>query len=630
MGFILYQTKIAQWNRSNKEERGQIMAMLPSQQRRHVKNKRKVNRALEDLQQNHNHSWYKEIMLRNKDNMDNTAIFYRGNEISYREMQEISIKFARSLKAMGISKGNEIIACMANIPEVVYLMLGANKIGAIVNFVCEEFDPECLRKNCYAGEKKVIFISDNCYEQLSRYIDINKFEYRIIISLTDSLPDGKDPYKKYDTDYYDFQNNAQKIKKENPDICLLKDFLSIGNEYNGILSDDGIGLNTEFTITYTSGSTKVGWPKAIIHTNRSYISIGRFHDPDLSLMPAMRNMRGLAHIPTHSNTDLVSSISDTLMQKCTVACEPIYNENFFGRSLIINKPGFVPATRSFWIRTMKNFETDEALKQEKLFFIVNAVVVGESMSKNEEKYINTCFKKLEAGRDMLPRILRPATISFGGGDCEHGGLFFTLLKGTRERMFRRDYGLVPFQLAELAILNEDGTECTYGKVGILAANSPCTMKEYRDDMESTQKFFVRDVYGRIWANCFVWAYMDKHGRIHMIGRVGSELKLKNGYMLPMYKISNIVLSNNNILSCETVTNGERIVSYIEKYPGKEIDEDALIGKIKEVVIQEYGKEMMDIYSIQLLSNEQSFVLTKSGKRNVAHLENMLNIIKKQI
>lgn len=81
------------------------------------------------------------------------------------------------------------------------------------------------------------------------------------------------------------------------------------------------------------------------------------------------------------------------------------------------------------------------------------------------------------------------------------------------------------------------------------------------------------------------------------------MKLKNGYMLPMYKISNIVLSNNNILSCETVTNGERIVSYIEKYPGKEIDEDALIGKIKEVVIQEYGKEMMDIYSIQLLSNE---------------------------
>ncbi len=603
------------------------MNMLPSQQRRHVKNKRKVNRALEELQQNHNHSWYKEIMLRNKDNMDNSAIFYRGNEISYRKMQEVSIKFARSLKAIGISKGNEIIACMANIPEVIYLMLSANKIGAIINFICEEFDPECLRKNCYAGEKKVIFISDNCYEQLKMHIDIKEFEYCVIISLTDSLPDGKNPYKEYDSGYYDFKNHAQKIKKRDSDILLLKDFLSIGNDYCGMLSDGEIGLDTEFTITYTSGSTKVGWPKAIIHTNRSYISIGRFHDPDLSLMPAMRNMRGLAHIPTHSNTDLVSSISDTLMQKCTVACEPIYNENFFGRSLIINKPGFVPATRSFWIRAMKNLSIDGVLKGKKLSFIVNAVAVGESMSRNEEEYINACLKKLDAGRDMLPRILRPATISVGGGDCEHGGLFFTLLKGTRERLFKRDYGLVPFQLAEPIILNEDGTECTYGKVGILAANSPCTMKEYRNDIKSTINFFVRDAYGRIWANCFVWAYMDKHGRIHMIGRVGSEIKLKNNHMLPMYKISNIVLKDKSILSCETVTNGKRIVSYIEKYPGKEIEEDALIGKIKEAVIQEYGKEMMDIYSIQLLSNEQSFALTKSGKRNVAYLENMLNSLK---
>lgn len=605
--------------------------MLPSQQKRHVKNKRKVNKALEDLQRNHNHSWYKEIMLRNKDNMDNFAIFYRGNEISYRKMQEISIKYAKALKAMGISKGEEIIACMANIPEVIYLMLAANKIGAIINFVCEEFDPECLRKNCYAGEKKVIFISDNCYEQLKMHIDMKEFEYCVIISLMDSLPKGKNPYKEYDSDYYDFNNHAQEIKKENSDILLLEDFLSFGKKYNGMLEENGIGLDTEFTITYTSGSTKVGWPKAIIHTNRSYISIGRFHDPDLSLMPAMRNMRGLAHIPTHSNTDLVSSISDVLMQKCTVACEPIYNENFFGRSLIINKPGFVPATRGFWIRAMKNFELDEVLKGKKLSFIINAVAVGESMSRNEEKYINVCFKKLNAGRDMLPGILRPATISVGGGDCEHGGLFFTLLKGTREKVFKRDYGLVPFQLADLIILNEDGTECNYGEVGILAANSPCTMKEYRDDMESTLNFFVRDAYGRIWANCFVWAYMDKHGRIHMLGRAGSEIKLKNGYMLPMYKISNTVLHNKDILSCETVTNGERIISYIEKYPGKKMmDEDAINNKIKKMVIQEYGKEVADIYSVQFLSNEQSFILTKSGKRNVAYLENRLNSLKKEI
>ncbi len=599
------------------------MYILPSQQKKHVRNIGKINRALEELQRNHNHSWYEEIMERNKENMDMPAIFYRGNEITYRKMQENAISYAKSLKVMGVSKGREIVACMANIPEMIYLMLAASKIGAIINFVCESFAPEYLKKLLRTKMKDVIFISDNYYEEIKKHIAINEFEYCVIISLADSLPEHKNPYKKYDNDFYAFENLAQEAKKDNADFLLLEDFLLLGAEFGEKLVSGEIGLDTEFTITYTSGSTKVGWPKAIVHTNRSYISIGRFHDPDLSLMTPMRNMRGLAHIPTHSNTDLVSSISDILMQACTVACEPIYDEYFFGRSLIINKPNIVIATRSFWLRALKNFEIDELLIGKKLPFIISAVAVGESICRNEEIYINDIFRKLNAGRDVLPKFLRPATISVGGGDCEHGGLFFTLLKGSRERFSKSDYGLVPFQLAELAILHEDGTECNYEEDGILVANSLCTMKEYKDDPDSTRKFFVRDAYGRIWANCFVWARMNKRGRIYIHGRMGNEIELGNGYRLPMYRISEIILKNKNVLSCETVTNGERIISYVENYPGMEVDKRLLFEKTRKAIMEKWGREIADIYSIQWISNEQSFVLTKSGKRNIAYLESML-------
>lgn len=602
------------------------MNTLPSQRKKHIRNTGKINRALEDLQQNHNHSWYDEVMDRNKENMNMPAISYRGNEVTYKKMKENSIDYIKSLKAMGISKGREIIACMANIPETIYLMLAANRIGAIINFICENFDPEYLKKIVMPQNEKVIFISDNYYEELKKHIDINKFENCVVISLADSLPGGHNLYKKYENEFYVFKNLAQEIKKDNTDFLLLSEFLLLGKNYDGEKINDEIGLDTEFTITYTSGSTKIGWPKAIVHTNRSYISIGRFHDSDLSLMPSMRNMRSLAHIPTHSNTDLVSCISDSLMQACTVVCEPIYDEHFFGRSLIINKPNIVLATRSFWLRAMKNFETDKFLEGEKLPFIVSAVAVGENICKNEETYINDAFKKLDAGRDMLPRFLRPATISVGGGDCEHGGLFFTLLKGNREKFSKRDYGLVPFQLTELAILREDGTECNYGEDGILVANSPCTMKEYRDDPDSTRKFLIRDAYGRIWASCFVWAYMNKHGRIYIHGRVGNEIKLKNGNKLPMYKISDIILKNKNVLSCETVTNGEKIISYVENYPDMEIDKELLFEKIRKAIMEKWGRDVVNIYSVQLISNKQSFVLTKSGKRNVAYLEGRLEDI----
>ena len=41
-------------------------------------------------------------------------------------------------------------------------------------------------------------------------------------------------------------------------------------------------LDTQFLVTYTSGSTNAKRPKAIIHANRSLITIGRFQDADMS------------------------------------------------------------------------------------------------------------------------------------------------------------------------------------------------------------------------------------------------------------------------------------------------------------------------------------------------------------
>lgn len=190
--------------------------------------------------------------------MSGTAVFYRGTEITYSQLNGYSLSAAKALKNMNAAKGSEIIVCMPNIPEVIYLMLAASRIGAVLNFV--------------------------------RYLD-------------------------WDKDFYSFDNLVMDIKREHP-VLSYQEFL-------------------------------------------------------------------------------------------------------------------------------------------------------------------------QAGKDKLPFFLRPASISVVGGNCEHGGSFFTLLKGTREKLSRNDYGLQPFQLTELEILRDDGTECDYGETGILAANSPCTMKEYWINMEES-------------------------------------------------------------------------------------------------------------------------------------------------
>lgn len=593
----------------------------PSMDKRWVKNPRKVKTILDDLQKNHNHSWYQEIMKRNKHNLDGLAIFYRGNEITYRQMLEHAEALARALKRNGFTKGDEIVACLPNIPETIYLLLAANRLGVIVNFIGAGFAPECIKSICNDSGRRLLIVSDSYFFDLAESLDVAEFENCVVVSLANSLPNHVDPYAEYDNEFYVFTDKTNEIQEKYP-VLSYDAFIRMGADYTGNIDDDSVDLDTEFTITYTSGSTKIGWPKAIVHTNRTYISIGRFHDSDVSRMPAMRNMRGLAHILPHSNTDIASCISDPLMQTCAVACEPIYNEHFFARSILINEPSFAAATRSFWICAMKHFKNDKELTGKTLPFLVNAVAVGEDISPNEERYINKLFKKLNAGCAKLPKPLSPITISVGGGNCEHGGLFFTLLKGTREKFSasKESYGLIPFQLAELAVLREDGTECDYNEMGLLVANSSCTMKEYRGNQKATEEFYIRDAYGRIWGNCNVWAYIDKRGNVHMRGRVGNEIHLKNGATLPVCKISDVVLQSPHILSCETVIRKDsQVVSYIEWLEESNCSVETLIPEIKDRVAKTFGMQLLGQYDIRIVP-DTSYSLTKSGKRNIAVLE----------
>ena len=67
----------------------------------------------------------------------------------------------------------------------------------------------------------------------------------------------------------------------------------------------------------------------------------------------MKKFTVQAHIPTHSNTEIISGISSALMQGSKIALEPIYDKEFFIDTLAINKPTYCLATRSFWVDTMK-------------------------------------------------------------------------------------------------------------------------------------------------------------------------------------------------------------------------------------------------------------------------------------
>ena len=611
----------------------------PSSRIIRTKKGRNAIAGLVHIEHSHNTSWYTELKKRTAKNPNGIALFYRGTKITFKEMFENGNKMAHAMLAAGIKKGDEIPVCLSNTPELVYIMLASNIIGAKLNLFSSHFDKEYINEILDGCSKKLFIGTDDTFSSIENIVASKNITNTILISLADSLPKQPelcDEYEKDLDEYYHYQNLVPQFKKRNPNIQSYEEFVSKGQNNTSEIDDEN-NLDTEFIITYTSGSTKVGRPKQLIHTNRSFITMGVFHDPELCGNPHMPNFRALAHIHTDSNTNLITSISDSLMQEWTVALEPEYDKKKALDYLIINKANQVSMTTSFWVETAKQYLIEkrhhEDGKGKKLPFLFAGLAVGEKTSKGEEKFINKFFRVARAGSGVkIKGLSLPFTsIGIGGGDCEHGGIYYTLWHSLYENLYKlklpkKEYGMCPVPFVHITALrpteDQKYEECEYNEYGIIVANSPVTMKKYKNNPEATEALVLTDELNRDWISSNVYGYIDNLGTVHVKGRVGGEILLKDGTILLPFMIEESVEEDTkNILSCTLTTYEEEIILNIEFQPDAKKKKEEILLSIEKRLAKKYPSLQERNIHIRVIPNEQSFPLTGSGKRNVRALEN---------
>lgn len=587
----------------------------------------KVEEALKELEKNHNTSWAIEMYRRNCNNLENDALFYRGNKINYEEMFCNAYKYASALKKLGYKKNDEIPVCVSNIPEFVYLMLAISFIGAKINVVGNWFDKDYLKKILDSTNSKYFFVSEDNYQNIASVIDDSNIEKIIMFSLSDSLMKDKvgnsiNPYLELEKFPDMFINKVNDYKKNSDkEIINEFEFKNMSNDYLDNVIEN-CSLDDPFAITYTSGTTDPGCPKGCIHSNRSYITLSRFKEKDVSGIPSMKNMTILAHIPTYTHMELSCAISDTLYEKCTLAMEPFYDRDFFIHSLLINKPNFVPAGTGFWIKLCKELNYNDKYKNINMPFLMIPTVTGEGCSLGEEKFFNYTARKHKFGVDKLPFPLAPVTFSIGGGTSESSGIFVTLFKTLQEKgiktlLKKENLGLTPHRFVDLEVLNDEGYYCDIGEAGLLVANSPCNMLSYANQ-ELNKNIYVTDAYGKTWLNLGTYSYKsDASGRVKMKGRLNSDIYSQNGEKVPYYIIEDIVgKDTKNIMSTTLVKlSDDSYVCHIELQPNKKNTYDKVIegimlrlkNRLSEDILQKIHIKVRDFYS--------SFPLAPSGKRD---------------
>jgi len=548
---------------------------------------------------------------------------------------------AKALVKAGVKKGDEIPVCLAQTPEVAYIMLALNKIGAKMNSFGPGFNKEYLKRIMQSCSSKIFISSDNMYGEIKDVVECIGFEKEIIVSLADSLPENPrltDEYESSLSQYYSYDNKRAEFKKQNKEIMSLDEFIETAANEDIEVKDEG-KLDDEFLITYTSGSTKKGLPKALIHKNRSLIVSGTFHDPELSGNPKLKGMRGIAYTHAESNTGLITGISDNLMQGWSVAFEPEYDLKKSLDCLFINKPNYINTSSSFLIESAKQYLLDKRFhengKGRKLPFLLAIFAVGEGLSPGEEKFINIFLRKARAGSGVkINGLSMPfTTVSIGGGDCEHGGIYYTLWKSFYEKLFtlqlrKKPIGLIPVPYAHVSAFRptNDGLyeECNYGEYGIIAANSATSLTRYKENHEATKSLVIQDTNNRNWITANVYGFIDNLGTVHVKDRIGNELTLDDGTKMPLFVIADEILKDTkNIMSCSVVRTNEEIpVAHVQFQPFKKLPDAKILEAMMQRLEKNISREIAKKIRIKLYPIRESLPLAESGKRSILLMENM--------
>ena len=604
------------------------------------KKRKKAFIALEKLQMENNHSWYQEIKERASKDPTATALFYRGTKVSFEDMLSKADEVAIALANAGIVKGDEIPCCLANTPELVYILLAANKIGAKVNLFGTDLNKEYLSEILDSCSRKLLIVSDNNYGKIKDVVETKQYNKKVMYSLANSLPENPelcDEYKPKLDKYYHYDNLVPMFKENDNSIIGFDEFVSSDNNKQIDIIDNN-DLDTEFLVTYTSGSTNVGHPSQMIHTNRSLIVSGRFHDAELSGNPEIKGLRGLAHIHPESNTDIITCISDNLMQLWSVGLEPEYDKNKALDYVLLNEPNYLNMTTSFLVQMAKDYLFNRKGEVGKMPFLFAAFAVGEGTSKGEEKLINKMLRKSRAGSGVkVAGIKLPyTTLSVGGGDCEHGGIYYTLWKKIRSglnylRLEKREYGLMPEPFVQVSafkkISDDIYEECNYNEYGIIGANSITTMEGYKNDKEKTLSLIMRDTNGRDWISSKVLGYIDELGGVHVCGRVDNNITLSNGNVIPTFLIEKYVCEDTkNVLSCTvtktSINNIEYPILNIELQPDKQKSNYTVMKSIRDRLVNRFGINIVSEFNYRLMSFEESYPLSGSGKRSTKSIEDL--------
>ncbi|MDX1664985.1 MAG: AMP-binding protein, partial [Candidatus Promineifilaceae bacterium] len=196
---------------------------------------------------------------------DHPAIIFKGNKISYRELDQLSDAVAASLAANGFQKGDRALIYMVNMPQFVITFYGIVKAGGIVIATNPLYTDRELEHQIGDCGAETVFVMSRFYEQLKRVQKSGHTQIKRVIVAN---------VKEYLPTHLKLLFTLFKEKKEGHAVTLepgdvrFQDFIAAGKQLPAPAVDvepDDVAL-----LQYTGGTT--GLAKGAVATHRGLVA----------------------------------------------------------------------------------------------------------------------------------------------------------------------------------------------------------------------------------------------------------------------------------------------------------------------------------------------------------------------
>ena len=527
----------------------------------------------------------------NKDYPNDVILNNRGlKKITNSEFIAMRNKFIRSLKAMGIGKGDKVVSIALSTPELITFKYACAYVGAITAHLNFMEDKDKMFKHIKLLNPSLIMFLDILEPNVCEVLNSEEFNNikKLRLPVSASTPGLND--EKFKTALFTLNNKLQ--NKSVKGAISLGKFVSHGQYYNGPMEsvyEDHLPSN----IALSSGTT--GESKAILLSHDANNALAKQHEiADLGLKRGEKNLALVPPFLAFWDADIIGmamslGLENILEMDLSYESVPKY--------LAKHKPNYGIWSQYLWDSVLYDKNKDEYIGNLK-----KVVIGGERPDINQVNRF-----KSETG----------ITQEAGFGASEMDSCFSVAHPNCN---MIGSSGL-PLPFNNVMIKDRSFNDLSYNEPGRIWVTGPAMMNCYYNNPQMTDTVIYTDKNGVKWYNTKDFGFVHDTGSLFVLDRDQKPLEI-NSKEVNLILIAEKIKELPCVKLCKLNHKDDKIVCHVSF--------DNLCNKTKEECTSELLNYLDNVFTAEerpaYLVIYPSLPRTPLGKVDYQTLDNLANNI----